>query len=49
VIHYLWLVKKDLTTPLVYGAVALMLLALRLQWGVSLLQAARSRFVAARV
>lgn len=49
VIHYLWLVKKDLTTPLVYGAVALVLLALRLQWGVSLLQAVRSRFVAARV
>ena len=49
VVHYLWLVKKDLTTPLVYGAVALLLLALRLRWGVSLLQAARSRFVAARV
>jgi sulfoxide reductase heme-binding subunit YedZ len=49
VVHYLWLVKKDLTTPLVYGAVALVLLALRLRWGVSLLQAARSRFVAARV
>ncbi len=49
VVHYLWLVKKDLTTPLVYGAVALVLLALRLRWGVSLLQAVRSHFVAARV
>lgn len=48
VIHYLWLVKKDLTTPLVYGAVALVLLALRLRWGVSLLQTVRSHFVAAR-
>ena len=48
VIHYLWLVKKDLTTPLVYGAVALMLLALRLQWGVGLLHAVRSRLVPAR-
>lgn len=48
VVHYLWLVKKDLTTPLVYGAVALVLLALRLQWGVSLLQTVRSRLVQAR-
>jgi sulfoxide reductase heme-binding subunit YedZ len=48
VVHYLWLVKKDLTTPLVYGAVTLVLLALRLQWGVSLLQTVRSRFVPAR-
>lgn len=48
VVHYLWLVKKDLTTPLVYGTVALVLLALRLQWGVSLLQAVRTRFVPAR-
>jgi sulfoxide reductase heme-binding subunit YedZ len=43
VIHYLWLVKKDLTEPLIYGAVLVLLMALRLPWGVSLLQAARSR------
>lgn len=48
VVHYLWLVKKDLTTPLVYGAVTLVLLALRLQWGVGLLHAVRSRLVPAR-
>jgi len=47
VIHYLWLVKKDLTEPLIYGAVLTLLLVVRLPWGVSLLQAARSRFVSA--
>lgn len=30
VLHYLWLVKKDLTEPLIYGAVLLVLLAARL-------------------
>ena len=30
VLHYLWLVKKDLTQPLIYGAVLLVLLFLRL-------------------
>jgi sulfoxide reductase heme-binding subunit YedZ len=30
VLHYLWLVKADITEPLVYGAVLLALLALRL-------------------
>lgn len=30
VVHFLWLVKKDLREPLVYGAVLLVLLALRL-------------------
>lgn len=44
VIHYLWLVKKDLTEPLIYGAVLVLLMALRLPWGVTLLHAARSRF-----
>jgi len=48
VVHYLWLVKKDLTTPLIYGGVLVLLLALRLQWGVILLQAARTRFAPAR-
>ncbi|HWR77088.1 MAG TPA: protein-methionine-sulfoxide reductase heme-binding subunit MsrQ [Thiobacillus sp.] len=47
VIHYLWLVKKDLTEPLVYGAVLTLLLVMRLPWGVTLLQAARSRFMPA--
>ncbi|MDO9220995.1 MAG: protein-methionine-sulfoxide reductase heme-binding subunit MsrQ [Thiobacillus sp.] len=48
VVHYLWLVKKDLTTPLIYGAVAVLLLALRLPWGISLLQTVRTRLVLAR-
>lgn len=30
VLHYVWLVKKDLTQPLIYGAVLLILLTLRL-------------------
>jgi methionine sulfoxide reductase heme-binding subunit len=48
VIHYAWLVKKDLTEPLVYGAVLVLLLIMRLPWGVMLLQLARSRFTPAR-
>lgn len=47
VVHYLWLVKKDLTEPLIYGGVLALLLALRLPWGTVLLQAARKRFVQA--
>ena len=47
VVHYLWLVKKDLTEPLIYGAVLAFLLLMRLPWGVSLLQAARSRLAPA--
>ncbi|MDP1925086.1 MAG: protein-methionine-sulfoxide reductase heme-binding subunit MsrQ [Thiobacillus sp.] len=43
VVHYLWLVKKDLTTPLIYGAVVVFLLALRLPWGLHLMQALRGR------
>ena len=48
VVHYLWLVKKDLTQPLIYGAVLTLLLLMRLPWGVALLQLARSRLVPAR-
>lgn len=48
VVHYLWLVKKDLTSPLVYGAVAVVLLVLRLRWGVQLLQTLHSRLVLVR-
>lgn len=44
VIHYLWLVRKDLTEPLLYGGVLALLLAARLPWGVSLLQSSRIRF-----
>ncbi|MDO9007285.1 MAG: protein-methionine-sulfoxide reductase heme-binding subunit MsrQ [Thiobacillus sp.] len=43
VVHYLWLVKKDLTTPLIYGAVVVFLLALRLPWGLHLMLALRGR------
>ncbi len=42
VIHYLWLVKKDLTDPLIYAGVLTLLLVLRLPWGVHALQAVRS-------
>lgn len=47
VIHYLWLVKKDMTEPLIYGGVLVLLLAMRLPWGVHLLQAVRTRFALA--
>ena len=47
VVHYLWLVKKDLTEPLIYGGVLALLLLMRMPWGVALLQAARSRLVPA--
>ncbi len=49
VIHYLWLVKKDLTEPLIYGAVLTLLLLMRLPWGVTLLQTIRNRLVSAEV
>ena len=45
VTHYLWLVKKDLTEPLIFGAVLSLLLAMRLPWGVRLLQGVRGHFV----
>jgi sulfoxide reductase heme-binding subunit YedZ len=32
VVHYLWLVKKDLTQPLLYGLVLAVLLGLRFMW-----------------
>lgn len=48
VTHFLWLVKKDLTEPLIFGAVLALLLVLRLPWGVSLLHSARGRFVSAK-
>jgi sulfoxide reductase heme-binding subunit YedZ len=48
VVHYLWLVKKDLTEPLIYGTVLAVLLVLRLPWGVTLLQQARGRLVPAK-
>lgn len=48
VTHFLWLVKKDLTEPLIFGAVLALLLVLRLPWGVSLLRSARGRFVSAK-
>jgi sulfoxide reductase heme-binding subunit YedZ len=48
VVHYLWLVKKDLTQPLIYGAVLALLLAMRLPWGARALQVARKRWVVAR-
>jgi len=32
IVHYLWLVKKDLTQPLLYGLVLAVLLGMRLWW-----------------
>ena len=48
VVHYLWLVKKDLTSPLIFGTVLALLLVARLPWGVTLLQATHQRLAAAR-
>jgi sulfoxide reductase heme-binding subunit YedZ len=48
VIHYLWLVKKDLTQPLIFGAVLVLLLAMRLPWGLRVLRAVRDRRAPAR-
>lgn len=48
VVHYLWLVKKDLTQPLIYGAVLATLLVLRLPWATSALRALRAHIAPAR-
>jgi sulfoxide reductase heme-binding subunit YedZ len=32
VLHYWWLVKRDLTQPVIYGLVVALLLGLRLRW-----------------
>jgi len=48
VIHYLWLVKKDLTQPLIFGAVLVLLLVMRLPWSRSALHAVRNRWAVAR-
>ena len=43
VVHYLWLVKKDLTQPLLYGLVLAVLLGIRLWWRWQPARAAASR------
>ncbi|MFP5402507.1 MAG: sulfite oxidase heme-binding subunit YedZ [Gammaproteobacteria bacterium] len=43
VVHFLWLVKKDLTEPLAYAVVLVLLLALRLPWGRRALGAIRGQ------
>ena len=48
VVHYVWLVKKDLTQPLIFGAVLVLLLAVRLPWGLGVLHAVRGRLVPTR-
>ncbi|HHI77041.1 MAG TPA: sulfoxide reductase heme-binding subunit YedZ, partial [Gammaproteobacteria bacterium] len=35
VLHYLWLVKVDITEPLIYGAILAVLLLARLRWSFS--------------
>ena len=47
VIHFLWLVKKDLTEPLIYAAVLALLFIVRLPWGVTLLLTVGSRLTPA--
>ena len=48
VLHYLWLVKKDLTLPLIYGGVLLVLLTLRLPFVASRLSGWRQARLAVR-
>lgn len=48
VVHYLWLVKKDLTQPLVYAGVLLILLGLRLPFIAPRLAQVRRRLTTAR-
>ncbi len=43
VLHYLWLVKKDVTQPLIYGSVLALLLLVRLPWSLDLLRRVRER------
>lgn len=49
VLHYLWLVKKDLTPPLIYAGLLLILLSLRLPFIVTRLSRMRQRSAMARV
>ena len=49
VVHYLWLVKKDMTQPLIFGAVLALLLVMRLPWGLRVLHAVRGVFGGAQV
>jgi methionine sulfoxide reductase heme-binding subunit len=46
VLHYLWLVKKDKTFPLIYGVVLLVLLLSRLWWAAERTRARRLRHAA---
>lgn len=48
VLHYVWLVKKDLTQPLIYGGVLLILLFLRLPVVATWLSGVRNRVTMAR-
>ena len=43
VLHYVWLVKRDLTQPLIYGGLLGVLLFFRLQPGVNVLETLRRR------
>ena len=48
VLHYVWLVKKDLTQPLIYGGILLVLLFLRLPVIAGWLSGVRGRVTIAR-
>jgi sulfoxide reductase heme-binding subunit YedZ len=42
VLHYFWLVKKDIQYPLVYGVILIVLLGARLWWAADRARARRS-------
>lgn len=48
VLHYLWLVKKDLTQPLLYAGILALLLLMRLPWGTGFLRGVRERWLLVR-
>ena len=48
VVHYYWLVKADITRPLIYGAVVLTLLGIRAYWSRMRAVAPRSAAPASR-
>jgi methionine sulfoxide reductase heme-binding subunit len=42
VLHYFWLVKKDIHYPLIYGVILIVLLTSRLWWAADRARARRS-------
>ena len=44
IVHFVWLVKADIRRPLLYGAVLVLLLTVRLPWVRGMVKKVRSRF-----